>query len=113
MKVNVMHTKSKIQLPWAHEEDSEAQRLKESKTLAYWDLAQAWNGHSPSVTIGEAITASNMALNGIDPTKKLAVLISSIRDNIVIHGTKSKMIKFNKRTNKDLQPPQQARMILL
>lgn len=111
-----MHKKKKIPLPWAINDDAETEMLiREKKANLYWSVSRGWNVRSDSLTVGDALTALRGVLIDLDPSKKLHKLASDLQNNIVLHGSKSKLDKFNKRTDPAYvaNSNKQAKMILL
>lgn len=85
-----LKSKSKVKLAPIHFN----QELHE-KTLDYWNLSRCWNGitHKPQLTISDAIQLTNGILNSINPERPLAMHVAVIKHNIIMHGSKRKMLQ--------------------
>lgn len=84
-------TKKKIPLPdWIHPTSN----IIAEKSIRYWALAQCWNGRvTNSLTITDAMHAANAVLDDLSPTKPLHSKTESLKNNIIVHGTKAKMLR--------------------
>lgn len=90
-------SKKKIPLPWSTEPSTADRRCEQ--TLKFWNLANIWNGRTKSaVTISDAINECNDITKGLDPSTPLSGRINLLRENIVMHGTKSRKLKSQNRT---------------
>lgn len=108
-----MVKKKKIPLPWADEFNEHRQ----IQTLEYWTISQSWNGRSANskgLTVQDAIARMINIMNEIDPSKKLAAVVSSLKCNVVEFGTKSRMEKHLKAMNiNQTYPLEPCKLVLL
>lgn len=93
-----INTRPRIQLPWI-EEECEAQKIRELKTVQYWRTCRSWNGFGTPVTVHHAMSQLNSVLVNLDPNNRLAQKAQGLLDDLINHGTKSNLIRFNKKAN--------------
>lgn len=86
----------------------------QKQTLVYWGLALSWNGRvKNNLTITDAMQQSNAVLKELNPHRPLAVKIMTLKDDIILYGTKSKKEKFLKSHTPNNQNIQHHRITVL
>jgi hypothetical protein len=66
-----------------------------AKTLKYWKLTRCWNGldTDKTMTVSKALDTIRNIQSELNPQRPLNAGLSSLRDQIVEHGSKAKAPK--------------------
>lgn len=92
-----MRNRPKIPLPWANDVE---ESHRERNTSVYWHTASAWNGRSRNgYTIGDALQDMGVVLSTTPPGVPLHSLAYSLREDLIIHGTKETKLRENPANN--------------
>lgn len=82
------------------------------KSLQYWSIARIWNGVDPSpLSVGDAISTANEIRTDVNPSRPVAVLTGKLLENIVMHGSKSRMLKWLKQNQANQDAPAKVTII--
>lgn len=104
--------KKRIQLPWI-EEENEAQKLRELKTIQYWRTSRNWNGFGTPVTVHYAMSQLNNVLSNMDPNKRLAQKAQELLDDLINFGSKTTKMRNNKKANNNEITQTQCKTFIL